>query len=108
HRPLRSRGIRPLHRRAHAGLPGPRDAGMSCRYRSLPLTTDRASASRLDCCIMSEIVNLREARKRKARAEKEAEAAANRRKFGRTKAERKQSEADRAKAARDLDGKKRD
>lgn len=57
---------------------------------------------------MSEIVNLRQARKRKVRAEKEAAAAANRAKFGRTKSERKQTEAERARAARDLDGKKRD
>lgn len=54
---------------------------------------------------MSEIVNLRQAKKRRMRAEKEAEAAANRSKFGRTKAARKQSEAERAKAARELDGK---
>lgn len=57
---------------------------------------------------MSEVVNLRQARKRKARADKEAEAAANRTKFGRAKAERRQTAAERARAARDLDGKKRD
>jgi hypothetical protein len=37
---------------------------------------------------LAEIVNLRQARKSKARAEREAEAAANRRRFGRTKAEK--------------------
>ena len=55
---------------------------------------------------MSEIVNLRQARKRRSRAEKEAQATANRAQFGRGKAERKQIAAERAKAARDLDGKK--
>ena len=38
---------------------------------------------------MAEIVNLRQARKQKARAEKEARAAENRVSFGRTKAEKK-------------------
>ena len=37
---------------------------------------------------MAEIINLRQARKQKARAEREAAAAENRVKFGRTKAER--------------------
>jgi hypothetical protein len=36
---------------------------------------------------MAEIINLRQARKQKARAEKEARAAENRTSFGRTKAE---------------------
>ena len=36
---------------------------------------------------MGEIVNLRRARKEKERREREGEAAANRRRFGRTKAE---------------------
>ena len=36
---------------------------------------------------MSEIVNLRQAKKQRARAEKEARAEANRAKFGRTKEE---------------------
>ena len=48
---------------------------------------------------MAEIVNLRQARKAKARTEKDDSAAANRAKFGRTKAE-KQAEA--AKAALDV------
>lgn len=57
---------------------------------------------------MSEIVNLRQAKKRRARAEKEAKAAANRVEFGRTKAERRKSGAERAKAEREHDGKKLD
>jgi hypothetical protein len=57
---------------------------------------------------MSEIVNLRQVKKRRARLEKEAEAAAKRTKFGRTKAERKQRAAEQAKAEHDLDGKKLD
>lgn len=57
---------------------------------------------------MSEIVNLRQAKKRRARAEKEAKAAANRVEFGRAKAERRKTSAERAKDKRDLDGKKLD
>lgn len=57
---------------------------------------------------MTEIVNLRQAKKRRARAEKEAQAASNRTKFGRTKGERKKLEAEAARARRELDGKKRD
>jgi hypothetical protein len=54
---------------------------------------------------MAEIVNLRQARKGKARAEARAQADANAAKFGRTKAQ-KAVEAARARA--ELDGKKRD
>ena len=68
----------------------------------------RALRSSVTLSPMSEIVNLRQARKQKARAEKEAAAAAKRAKFGRTKGERRQTDAERARAARDLDGKKRD
>jgi hypothetical protein len=42
---------------------------------------------------LAEIVNLRQARKSKARQEKEKTAEANRLKFGRTKAERKLRDA---------------
>jgi hypothetical protein len=55
---------------------------------------------------MAEIVNLRQARKQKARAEAEKTAAQNRISFGRTKAERKLTEAERDKAARHIDGHK--
>ncbi len=57
---------------------------------------------------MAEIVNLRRARKGKARAEKEARAAGNRVRFGRTKAEKRQSEAERTHTGKSLDGKKLD
>ena len=58
--------------------------------------------------MMAEIINLRQARKAKARVGKEAEAAANRAKFGRTKAE-KQLEATKASIeSKRLDGHKRD
>jgi hypothetical protein len=57
---------------------------------------------------VSEPVNLNRYRKAKARADKSARAEVNAAKFGRTKAER-EAEARRAeKAARDLDGHKRD
>ena len=44
----------------------------------------------------AEIVNLRQARKRKAREEREARAEDNRLKFGRTKAEKQASKHERA------------
>lgn len=56
---------------------------------------------------MAEIVNLRRARKQKARAAAETEAAANRLTHGRTKAERKLTEAEQKAADRKLDGHKR-
>ena len=43
---------------------------------------------------MAEIINLRQARKNKARADKEARAAENRISFGRTKAEKTLSKAE--------------
>ncbi|EKV30566.1 hypothetical protein C882_4525 [Caenispirillum salinarum AK4] len=55
---------------------------------------------------MAEIINLRHARKQRARAEKEQQAADNRRKHGRTKAERRATDAERARADRDLSGKR--
>lgn len=57
---------------------------------------------------MADIINLREARKRKARAEKERQAADNRIRFGRTKAEKRLTELENSRFARDLDGKRRD
>ena len=57
---------------------------------------------------MAEIVNLRRARKDKARREREAEADANRRRFGRTKAEKASDTEARERARRDIDGKKID
>ena len=52
----------------------------------------------------ADIVNLRQHRKRKARAEREAAAAENRVRFGRSKAERMHSEAERDLGERRLDG----
>ena len=57
---------------------------------------------------MAEIVNLRRAKKAKARAAKEGEAAANRAKFGTTKGTRDLAKARVDKAARDLAGHKKD
>ena len=57
---------------------------------------------------MNDIVNLRRARKAKARALAEAEAAANRISHGRTKAEKKLTEAENDAAKRKIDGHKRD
>ncbi|PLX36445.1 MAG: DUF4169 domain-containing protein [Hyphomicrobiales bacterium] len=56
----------------------------------------------------AEIVNLRQARKKKARTEREAEAAANRTRFGRTKAEKSLTKARDDKARRDIDAHRRD
>lgn len=56
---------------------------------------------------MADIVNLRQARKRKMRREKELVAAENRIKFGRPNAERRREEATKALETRKLDGLKR-
>jgi hypothetical protein len=56
---------------------------------------------------MAEIINLRQARKQKARAEKEARADQNRVSFGRTKAEKELTKAEREKARRHIDSHKR-
>lgn len=52
----------------------------------------------------AEIVNLRRARKQRARQDAEAQAQQNRISFGRTKSERSLAEAERDKAARTLEG----
>lgn len=57
---------------------------------------------------MAEIVNLRQARKRKARDDKARTAEANRAKFGRSKDEKAISAAEAARQSRLLDGHKRD
>jgi hypothetical protein len=53
---------------------------------------------------MAEIVNLRRARKAKSKKEAEAQAAANRIAFGRSKAEKRASGAEQSLEARKLDG----
>ncbi len=57
---------------------------------------------------MGEIVSLKLRRKQKARAEKDEKATENRAKFGRAKAEKQLTYAEKAKAAKDLDAHKRD
>jgi hypothetical protein len=56
----------------------------------------------------ADVINLRRARKAKARAGREETAAANRAAFGRTKAEKVDAAAERERAARSLDGHRRD
>jgi Domain of unknown function (DUF4169) len=55
----------------------------------------------------ADIVNLRRARKAKARADKERVAAQNRRAFGRTRAERTAEAAEHERAERHIDGHRR-
>ncbi|MGE7368263.1 DUF4169 family protein [Neorhizobium sp. NPDC001467] len=57
---------------------------------------------------MADIVNLRQVRKNKARAEKQSQADQNRLTFGRTKAEKTLTKALNEKAERALDQKKLD
>ena len=57
---------------------------------------------------MTEVINLRQARKKKVRAAASAAAAGNRLRHGQTKAERDNEEARRAKAVRFLDAHKRE
>jgi hypothetical protein len=58
--------------------------------------------------VTADIVNLRKARKARERAGREAEAAANRTKFGRSKSERQSSSLEEARKARTLDAHRRD
>jgi hypothetical protein len=55
---------------------------------------------------MADILNLRRARKEKARRDRESEAAANRLRFGRSKAQKEAKRDAEARAARALDGKR--
>lgn len=57
---------------------------------------------------MAEIVNLRLARKAKARAAQQTEAQANRAKFGRTRAEKTRDRIEAERTARLLDGARRE
>ena len=57
---------------------------------------------------MGEVINLRTARKAKARRDKEAQAATNRALHGRTKAERAADDATRERLQSTLDGAKRE
>lgn len=57
---------------------------------------------------MAEIVNLRRAKKAKARADADAQAAENRALFGRTKAEKQRTEVEREKAQRAIEGHRRE
>jgi hypothetical protein len=57
---------------------------------------------------MAEIVNLRLARKARDRADKQAQASANRAKFGQSKANRQSQQRDAERATILLDGAKRD
>ena len=57
---------------------------------------------------MAEIINLRQARKQRQRAEKEALARENRIRFGRTRAERQRVTEDLLRQEHALDGKRRE
>lgn len=57
---------------------------------------------------MAEIINLKNVRKQKARADKEAQAGQNRVFFGRTKAEKQKQAAEKVLAERRIDGHKKD
>ena len=57
---------------------------------------------------MADIVNLKRARKDKARHEREVEADANRRRFGRTKAAKAVDKVTKEQARREIDGKRID
>ncbi|HSE77036.1 MAG TPA: DUF4169 family protein [Alphaproteobacteria bacterium] len=57
---------------------------------------------------MAEVINLRAMRKRKAKEEREHEAAANRARFGRSLSERRRELTEAERAAREHEGKKID
>ncbi len=56
--------------------------------------------------MVAEIVNLKKARKDKARAERAQDADANRRRFGRTKAQKAADKDADARTGREIDGKR--
>ncbi len=58
--------------------------------------------------MVAEIVNLKKARKDKARAERAQEADANRRRFGRTKVQKAADNDAEARTGREIDGKRLD
>lgn len=53
---------------------------------------------------MAQIINLRQARKKKTRADKDQKAQENRVRFGRTKAEKRKEAQERDRAAKAVDG----
>lgn len=55
---------------------------------------------------MGEVINLNRFRKARAKAEADKQAEENRAAFGRTKAEKRQTAAERERAEQDIDGKK--
>jgi hypothetical protein len=57
---------------------------------------------------MADIINLRRARKTKARGEREKQAEANRIEFGRTRSEKEATRAEQERSARAIDAHKRD
>jgi hypothetical protein len=57
---------------------------------------------------MGEVINLRQARKAKARTEADRDAASNRAAFGRTKSQKRLTKAEQEAVARKLDGHKVD
>lgn len=57
--------------------------------------------------MMAEIINLKQAKKQRDRADKKARAEANRAQFGRTKSERQRTETETEKARRLLDSHQR-
>lgn len=57
---------------------------------------------------MADIINLRNVRKQKARAEKEVTAEANRLKFGRSKGDKLRDAVEKSRAEKHVDGHKRD
>ena len=82
------------------------------RHEASAARPDRAAAvgrvSEREPWAMAEIINLREARKRKNRADKEARAAQKRAQHGRTGAETKRTAKERERSKKLLDGNKLD
>jgi Domain of unknown function (DUF4169) len=72
------------------------------------ITTLERRARLLTSSVMSKIVNLRRARRQRARDEADAKAAENRAAHGRAKADKAHDEAESERASRSLDAHKRD
>lgn len=78
--------------------PGDRRRGQSGGQSALSIPTALVKTG-----AVTEIINLRQARKQKQRAGKDQQAAENRAKFGRTKVEKQREAADTARVRRTLD-----
>jgi hypothetical protein len=101
------RRLQRLLRRLGRSYPG-REIGGKAITAASPRPSHRLTGSKRVLEMSADIINLRRARKAKERREAEATASENRANFGRAKAERQASRAEKDLAARRLDANRRE